>query len=177
VSLIVRALGEGDVDAFVEHLRLHFDENGRDGTALFTPSPPDQPFDPETRRTSTREGLSAELDSGEWLRAWGAFSDGVLIGHLDLKARDEPSTAHRAVLGLGVLAPFRGRGVGRALLGEALAWARTQPLAWIDLYVFAENARAQRLYAAHGFRETGRVVDLFRVAGSSIDDVAMTLRL
>jgi ribosomal protein S18 acetylase RimI-like enzyme len=177
VSLIVRALGIDDLDDFVDHLGAHFAENGRDGTPVFTPTPNSEPFDADARRARLSDELCADVGSEDWTRVWAAFVDDALIGHVDLQARHEPSTSHRALLGLGVLAPFRGRGMGAALLEAALMWARAQPLAWIDLYVFASNTGAQRLYTRFGFRELARVPDLFRVDGQSIDDIAMTLRL
>ncbi len=175
--MIVRALELDDHEVFVDHVRAHLGENGVEGTPLFTPNGKHDPFDIHAQRARFREALVIEVGRPGWMRVWGAFERGALVGHVDLRARHEPSTGHRALLGLGIRAPYRGRGIGRVLIKEALAWARTQPLAWVDLFVFASNTRAQTLYESFGFSETGRTRDLFRVDGQSIDDVAMTLQL
>ncbi len=79
--------------------------------------------------------------------------------------------------GHGIERRARGQGHGRALIEGRSAWARDHGLAWIDLGVFAHNASARALYAKVGFVEVGTTRDQFRVDGTSIDDVAMTLRL
>jgi ribosomal protein S18 acetylase RimI-like enzyme len=52
-----------------------------------------------------------------------------------------------------------GRGVGRALLAHAEAWANKQRCTLITLAVFPGNARARKLYERAGFAE-----DLLRLA-------------
>lgn len=57
---------------------------------------------------------------------------------------------------LYVLPERRGRGVGRALLGEVKRAARELGCAAIDLEVDQEHSRAERLYAREGFRRLPR---------------------
>jgi ribosomal protein S18 acetylase RimI-like enzyme len=86
---------------------------------------------------------------------------------------------HRAMLGMGVLRRHTGQGHGRRLIEAAVAWARGNTrLAWIDLGVFATNARARALYVRTGFVEQGLRPDAFRIdAGLAVDDVLMALDL
>lgn len=60
------------------------------------------------------------------------------------------------VLTLAVLPGLRGRGVGRALLGRAMATASGQGALAMFLEVGEDNAPARALYAAAGFAEVGR---------------------
>jgi ribosomal protein S18 acetylase RimI-like enzyme len=59
-------------------------------------------------------------------------------------------------LGLGVLAPYRGRGVGSAVLDALLAQLRRAGFAAVSLSVEDGNDVARRLYDARGFRVVGR---------------------
>jgi GNAT superfamily N-acetyltransferase len=59
---------------------------------------------------------------------------------------------HLCVADLVVDAACRGRGIGRALLAEAEAFARRQGLRHIFIGVVHGNDGADRLYAAQGFR-------------------------
>jgi putative acetyltransferase len=52
--------------------------------------------------------------------------------------------AHVGVLGMGVLAEARGRGIGRSLMQAALAAARER-FEQVELSVYASNARAHAL--------------------------------
>lgn len=58
----------------------------------------------------------------------------------------------RAEVGIGVLDGWRGRGVGRALIAAAEAWARDEGLEILVLEVAAENEGASRLYDRLGYR-------------------------
>ena len=59
-----------------------------------------------------------------------------------------------------------------------MQWCRdATDLAWIDLGVFAHNEAARALYRKVGFVELGTTRDRFRVDGTSIDDIHMTLAL
>lgn len=53
---------------------------------------------------------------------------------------------------IGVLPPWRGRGLGRALLRWGIRHLQGVDVPTIALAVSATNARALRLYEAHGFR-------------------------
>lgn len=48
----------------------------------------------------------------------------------------------------------RGRGLGRSLLGAALALARRRGWKRVSLLTDADNARAQALYRSHGFESS-----------------------
>ena len=64
---------------------------------------------------------------------------------------------HLGRLEMMVAAPFRGRGIGGAMLASCLRWAEANPmLRKISLAVFADNDRAVALYQSHGFVQEGR---------------------
>jgi GNAT superfamily N-acetyltransferase len=55
---------------------------------------------------------------------------------------------------------LRGRGVGDALVGEVLAWARETGWSRVELRVADGNLAARRLFERHGFAPTGRTEPL-----------------
>lgn len=174
---MIALLGEHDVSALLAHLRRHLAESGRGGDPIFGPRSADTPFDTEAAAERHLTAWARRLDEPLWTRTWALVVDGQVRGHVDLHGGRIPGELHRAACGLGVERPLRGQGHGRALMETAIAWAREHDLAWIDLGVFAHNARARALYAALGFVEVGTTRDRFRVDGTSIDDIAMTLAL
>jgi len=76
---------------------------------------------------------------------------GLAFGLFDKERR---KTGH--VGGMWVEPAARGRGVGRALLDAAIAWARSRDLDRMELWVTEGNAPAERLYQRAGFSDTGR---------------------
>lgn len=180
MTLTIRALGAPELDALLDHFERHSAENGRGDTGLFGPRPPGTPFQGRERfRARLVEAWSTPVDAPEWERTWGAFTaDGAIVGHIDIRARSEPSTSHRAVTSMGIEAPFRRRGTGQRLLEQAISWAESRPeLVWLDLFVFEHNHAARALYEKMGFVLIGHVPDMFRVAGLHVTDVAMTRKL
>jgi GNAT superfamily N-acetyltransferase len=69
----------------------------------------------------------------------------------------------------------RGRGIGRALLEEAIAWALTRGARRVALGVTCGNTAASRLYAAAGFVPIGELGPLR--PGSALLVQTMTLTL
>ena len=170
-------LDDVHLPVLVAHIARHSRESGRGGDLIFRPRSSDAPIDEPATVERHRAGWAQPLDEPYWLRTWGVFVDGQIRGHLDLHGGRLASEFHRAMLGMGVERPWRGKGHGRALLAAAIAWARGAELAWLDLGVFAHNHRARKLYASVGFVELGVTRDRYRVDETMIDDVAMALRL
>jgi RimJ/RimL family protein N-acetyltransferase len=100
-----------------------------------------------------------------------------VVGWCDVLPIDRPTRAHNGVLGLGVLAEFRGRGIGTALLREALQGARAFGLTRIELSVREGNSRVAALYGRFGFVREGVQRRAVRVDGTDEDLVCMALLL
>ena len=62
---------------------------------------------------------------------------------------------HCGVLGMGLVAEYRGKGLGRKLAERAISDARAKGIERIELEVFASNTRAIRLYERLGFTHEG----------------------
>jgi ribosomal protein S18 acetylase RimI-like enzyme len=98
-----------------------------------------------------------------------------VVGWCDVTPKDRPATRHCGVLGIGLVPEWRGRGVGRRLMEHALEAARAFPLARVELWVRADNARAIALYRQIGFEEEGRRRRTLLVDGVYYDDIMMAL--
>jgi RimJ/RimL family protein N-acetyltransferase len=122
-----------------------------------------------------RDGIASEppIDVEERAANWtldGTFlavADGKIIGSLDV----EPSRFGFGEIGMMVARDWRGRGVGGALLGAAIEWARERGLHKLSLGVFAHNAAAIGLYRKFGFVEEGRRVKHYRRASGELWDI------
>jgi RimJ/RimL family protein N-acetyltransferase len=84
---------------------------------------------------------------------------------------------HVAELGLMVAATARRRGVGSALIEEAVKWARGLGIVKLELTVFPHNAPAIALYRKLGFREEGLLRRRYFIDGRYIDAMLMGLDL
>lgn len=84
-----------------------------------------------------------------------AVSDGQIIGWCDISALDRPVFAHVGSLGMGLLAPYRGVGIGQKLLQTAIQKAQQKGLTRIELTVREKNKPAIALYKKFGFEIEG----------------------
>jgi ribosomal protein S18 acetylase RimI-like enzyme len=78
-------------------------------------------------------------------------AQGMVVG-----VRDDADTDVVHLVAMWVRPSARGRGVADALVAHVLAWARARSARFVRLHVSADNERAERLYARHGFVRTGR---------------------
>lgn len=95
-----------------------------------------------------------------------AEADGEIVGMLHV----ERSRFGFGELGMAVALPWRGRGVGTALLEAAIEWAREEGLHKLSLSVFPHNTAAIGLYRRFGFVEEGRRIKHFRRASGELWD-------
>jgi ribosomal protein S18 acetylase RimI-like enzyme len=105
-----------------------------------------------------------------------AVDDGRVVGWCDVNPKIHAALRHSGVLGMGVAASHRRRGVGSALLGTTLEAAAAKGLWRIELVVRADNAAAIALYERHGFELEGRLQDYLIVDGRAYDALQMARR-
>jgi ribosomal protein S18 acetylase RimI-like enzyme len=175
----IRPADAADLPAFFVYLDDHLRDNGRDGAPLFQPLSRARSQLPPGLKVSFIEGLAIPGGDAGWRRLWLALdSRGSIAGHIDLRARPEPSARHRAMLGMGVHRAWRRRGLGMQLVDAAIGWAQGETgLQWIDLEVLSENQPAIQLYLRAGFTMTARIEDMLQIDGVSHDLSYMTRAL
>jgi RimJ/RimL family protein N-acetyltransferase len=110
-------------------------------------------------------------------RSTGEIDTAEPIGWVTMRGSDRKRLAHQCTLGISVDRAHRGRGVGRALMAAAIAWARDAQLARIELRVMTRHTAAIALYEAMGFVHEGTVRGGIRIAGQLHDDYVMGLLL
>jgi ribosomal protein S18 acetylase RimI-like enzyme len=103
-----------------------------------------------------------------------ANDGGRIVGWCDVTPKRGHVHAHVGVLGMGVAAAFRGRGIGTRLIETALRAARAR-FEQVELSVYATNGPAQALYRKAGFAECGRYPRGFKVDGRYDDVILMSL--
>jgi L-phenylalanine/L-methionine N-acetyltransferase len=84
-----------------------------------------------------------------------AEDDSTIVARLSLSRDVHPASRHVADLGLMVASTHRRRGVGKALLDQAVAWAGASEIQKLELHVFPWNVPAIALYESFGFEREG----------------------
>ena len=133
---------------------------------------------PETDFSASLDAVRDQL-RGDATMILGAFEGDELAGCVGLLRSRHAKARHKLQLwGMYVLPRWRRRGIGLALLGEAIEQARAmRDVEWIELGVTSRSAAARALYAKAGFEEWGCERDALRHDGESVDEYRMALRL
>jgi GNAT superfamily N-acetyltransferase len=157
---MIRRLDETDLEQLLAIRREALDTD----PSAFSASPEsDLGLDPEFVRTSLARRSSEAV--------FGAFCDGDLVGMTGVYRERNQKEHHKAVVwGMFVRPSERGKGLGRALLDDAIQFAESLPgVTYVHIAV-SENANsALRLYEAAGFTTWGvepasLVVDQVQIA-------------
>lgn len=110
----------------------------------------------------------------------GAYRDARLIGMVGFFRKRGEKERHRGTIwwGMYVLSEEQGKGVGRALLTQAVGLARLLPgLEQVELAVVTRNKHARSLYASLGFEPYGVEPRALVVDGEYLDEERMVLFL
>jgi len=131
-----------------------------------------QPAELTDERFAHKIAALERADNGCYLVAESA---GRLVGHGLLDPLQLAATRHVVHLTLVAHPGWQGVGVGRALLGSLIDWAKAAPaVEKIELHVRSSNDAAQALYRKMGFTEMGRWRRRIKIGpGQYLDDVAM----
>src|SRR5438309_1512376 len=72
-----------------------------------------------------------------------AIADHTVVGWCDVVPKARKTLQHSAVLGMGIIEPYRGQGIGKSLLQSALPAAKAKGFTRIELTVRIDNDRAR----------------------------------
>lgn len=133
----VRRAGVADLDAVVDLVVAVADEGRWIGT---------EQVDPAQRHDHLRTALADPLRG-----VFVAVAEATVIGQIVMTL--QPYGV--ADMGMLVAASWRGRGVGSALLGAGIDWARSAGAHKVALGVWPHNAAALALYRKFGFEDEG----------------------
>ena len=100
-----------------------------------------------------------------------------IVGRLSLARDSHPASPHVADLGLMVASGHRRRGIGTALLEQAVAWAREHGIDKLELHVFPHNEPAIKLYERFGFEHEGLRRAHYRRGEALVDAILMAYRV
>ncbi|MGF6213797.1 N-acetyltransferase family protein [Comamonas sp. 4034] len=149
-DVVIRWIGPEDAPAF-QALRL---SGLREAPTAFGSSyaeEKDEPVDAVRQRLVQSDGQARERG------ILGAFVSGQLVGTMGIRLLTSVKLRHQLLIwGVYVSPQHRGGGIARAMLAEALSFARTVPGALlVKLSVNAGNHAALRLYQTAGFSVYG----------------------
>ncbi len=102
-----------------------------------------------------------------------AVAAGEVIGWCDLRPKTAPTLRHSAVLGMGIVAAYRGQGIGSRMLAATLELAWARGIRRAELNVRSDNAPAIALYRRFGFVDEGTCRNYICIDGVDYDALLM----
>lgn len=94
-----------------------------------------------------------------------ALSGAEVVGWCDVRRHPRPIYAHAGILGMGLLQPFRGQGIGTRLIRTTLVAAQATGLSRVELSAREGNLNAIELYKKVGFAVEGMSRNAIRIDG------------
>ncbi len=170
-NITVRSLNENDARAFQE-LRLKGLQEHPEAFASTYEREIAYPMDFVTERLRR----TAESTNNFTL---GAFREEELLGLVGFYRKTGEKEQHRGhIWGMYVRSDEQGKGIGKALLADAIERAESLPgLGQIELCVVTRNKQARNLYGSLGFSSCGIDPRALYVDGKYLDEERMVLIL
>jgi len=141
VSIEIRKLEDKDISSFYDALCNVASE----GIYLLTTTPPAY----EKIESFVRNNI--ENNNAQYV----AVLENKIVGWADIVPSERNTMNHVGQLGMGVLADFRGVGIGSRLLEKTIAHAWSRKLTRLELEVFSDNKIAIKLYEKYSFQVEG----------------------
>jgi ribosomal protein S18 acetylase RimI-like enzyme len=117
--------------------------------------------------------LFIQLNQAAGVPQFVALCGLTVVGWCDIvRLYPHPGYEHNGRLGIGVVAAWRGQGLGRGLLDQALSAASGAGFRRVELEVYASNTAALSLYKSCGFTVEG-VKRAMRLLDGRVDDVVL----
>ena len=104
-----------------------------------------------------------------------AIVDDRVVSTAGFHGTDRRRLTHRVELGISVLKPYQGKGIGRAMMEALITDAKRIGKTTIELEVRADNLGAIHLYESLGFVLEGRKKYRFHVKEGYVDTLMMAL--
>lgn len=99
--------------------------------------------------------------------------EGRIIGWCRAFEGTTSTTRHVADIGIGLLPPYRGQGIGTRLLEQTVAWAVEQGFSKLTADTFSTNLRARALFRKLGFVETGVRYRQYKINDDEVDQILL----
>ncbi|AIY83500.1 acetyltransferase domain protein [Clostridium baratii str. Sullivan] len=99
--------------------------------------------------------------------------NGEIVGFLSGDRGAANRIKHSAYVVIGMLEPYRGKGIGVALIEELFKWARNNKIIRLELTVVKDNRYAVNLYKKMGFKVEGIREKAMIVDGKYVDEYYM----
>jgi len=99
--------------------------------------------------------------------------DGRIVGHTEVRRQPPGDVRHVGRFGIAILQEYRGKGLGKLLMGTVLEQAGALGMKLITLEAYANNEAALQLYRSFGFKEFGRLGGGVRPGGEPLGLVYM----
>ena len=104
-----------------------------------------------------------------------AVEGSTVVGWADVFPNWAAAVAHCGTLGMGVMAEYRGQGIGAMLLSACLVKAAAKGISRVVLEVRADNSAAIHLYEKAGFAVEARMRNAMRFEGVYYEALQMSL--
>lgn len=99
--------------------------------------------------------------------------DNNIIGWCDV----ELFNAEKAILGIGILKPYRNMGYGKLLIKNMISICKKRKYKYLCLQVREHNKRALHVYSSLGFKEYNRIIAGYYDWNTNEDIIEMILDL
>ena len=170
---MIRELQWNDMNDIIDNYYSYYEEVKRDpefGIIFFHAKPS---FDSEVEWFSNLYKNTLRGDA--FVKV--AVEDGKVVGICDiLRLRPGTEASHNGILGIAIKEGYRDKGIGKALISDALDAARGK-LEIVSLGVLTTNKRAYSLYRKLGFIEYGMRPKSVKRGKRYFDEILMYILL